>query len=318
VSVAGEGSGQQGTLAVDRLHTIWWQQSGNPVGEPVVMLHAGPGGRSNPDLRSIFDNQDWCLVQTDQRGCGHSTPAGELRDNTTAHLVADLEALRQHLAIERWSLFGQSWGSALALAYAQAHPERCKGLLLSAIYLGDRQDVHWFFDGPKALLPDAHADLAAHVPEAEHADLLQAYHRRVSSHDRHISVPAARAFMAYDLWLIPLHPDTERPRDVRSDGEVLAFARIFLHYLHNTFFLGDGVLLGGVPRIAHLPARIVMGRHDIAVSLRPAWALKQAWPAATWRVVPEGAYSPYQPAMRAALAEEAAALLNHIRTPRPP
>lgn len=303
----------EGWLDVGEGHRVWWQEAGDPDGEPVAMLHAGPGGRSNPELRDVLDGHKWRVLQFDQRGCGRSTPLGELSANTTAHLVADLELLRQHLGVERWALFGQSWGTALALAYAQAYPDRCTGLLLSAIYLGDAQDVRWFFDGPRAMLPEAHAALAAHVPAPERADLLTAFHRRVFDTDRRISVPAARAFMAYDLWLIPLHPDTQRLPDVRSDDEVLAFARIFLAYLRNTFFLGDGVLLEGVPRIAHLPGRIVMGRHDIAVSLQPAWRLKLAWTRATWRVVPDGAYSPYQPAMKTALAEEAAALFHEIR-----
>lgn len=306
----------EGVLAVSERHRIWWQDGGAADGEPVVLLHAGPGGRSHPLLRTLFDPRHWRVVQCDQRGCGRSTPAGSIDANTTAHLVEDLESLRQHLGLERWALFGQSWGSALAIAYAQAHPERCSGLLLSAIYLGDRADVRWFFDGPKALLPEAHAALLEHLPYAERDDPLSAYHRRVFDADRRTSVAAARSFLAYDLWLIPLHPDTERARDERSDDEVLQFARIFLHYLHNTFFLGDGVLLARVPRIAHLPARIVMGRHDIAVSLRPAWALKQAWPTAHWRVVPDGAYSPHQAPMRAALGAEAAALLENIRGTR--
>jgi proline iminopeptidase len=305
----------QGELKVGQIHSIWWQASGEQDAFPVVMLHAGPGGRSNPELRSVFDRCQWRVVQVDQRGCGRSTPLGELADNSTPHLIADLEALRQHLGIERWALFGQSWGSALALAYAQTHPERCAGLLLSAIYLGDREDVRWFFEGPKAWLPEAYSALAAHVSEAERADLLASYRHRVFDPDRHISVPAARAFMAYDLWLIPLHPDTERPADTRTDDEVLAFARTFLHYLSHTFFLGDGVLLGGIARIAHLPVRIVMGRYDIAVSLRPAWALHQAWPGSRLRIVPRAAYSPYQPEMSKALSEEAAALLLDIHTP---
>lgn len=304
----------EGWLDVGDGHCVWWQEAGHPDGEPVAMLHAGPGGRSNPDSRCIFHEQKWHVLQFDQRGCGRSTPTGELFANTTAHLVSDLELLRRSLGVERWALFGQSWGSALALAYAQAYPERCTGLLLSAIYLGDAQDVRWFFDGPRALLPEAYAALVAHVSPSERADLLTAFHRRVFDADRQISVPAARAFMAYDLWLIPLHPDTQRQSDTRSDDEVLAFARIFLEYLRNTFFLGDGVLLDAVPRIAHLPCRIVMGRHDIAVSLQPAWRLKQAWPQVSWRVVPDGAYSPHQPAMKAALAEEAAALLDEIRS----
>lgn len=307
--------GMDSFLDVADGHRLWWQDGGEQArkGEPVLLLHAGPGGRSHPALRTLFDPAHWRVLQIDQRGCGRSTPAGSVQDNTTAHLVADLEALRVHLGLERWALFGQSWGSALALAYAQAHPQRVSGLLLSAIYLGDSEDVRWFFGGPRALIPEAHAALAAHVAPEERADLLAAYHHRVFSDDRQVSVPAARAFMDYDLWLLPLHPDTERMPNDRSDDDVLHFARIFLHYLRHTFFLGDGVLLGGVPRIAHLPCRIVMGRHDIAVSLRPAWALKQAWPGAHFRVVPEGAYSPHQPAMRAALAEEAAALLQDIR-----
>lgn len=307
----------EGVLAVAEPHRLWWQQGGCATGEPVVLLHAGPGGRSHPGLRTLFEPRDWRVVQFDQRGCGRSTPLGSVEANTTPALVEDLERLREHLGIARWALFGQSWGSSLALAYAVAHPERCTGLLLSAVYLGDREDARWFFEGPKALLPEAHAALLEHLAPEERTDPLGAYHRRVFDPDARVSVAAARAFLAYDLWLIPLHPDTERARDERSDAEVLQFARIFLHYLRNTFFLGDGVLLGAVPRIAHLPCRLVMGRHDIAVSLRPAWALKQAWPSAHWHVVPDGAYSPHQETMRAALVAQVAALLEDIRGARP-
>lgn len=303
-------STREGLLGVSPKHSLWWRDGDNPDGEPVVLLHAGPGGRSNPAMRALFDPQRWRVVQFDQRGCGLSTPLGSTEDNTTAHLVSDLERLREHLGIERWALFGQSWGSALALAYAQAHPQRCSALLLSAIYLGDSQDVHWFFEGPKALIPEAYEALAAHVPLHERKSLLRAYHARVFDQDRKVCVAAARALMAYDLWLLPLHPDTERMPDTRSDDAVLSFARIFLHYLRNTFFLGDGVLLGGLARIRHLPCRIVMGRHDIAVSLRPAWALKQAWPEAEWRVVHDGAYAPLQPSMQTALRQESDALLS--------
>lgn len=307
----------EGMLAVGGHHRLWWRDDPSSTGEPIVLLHAGPGGRSQPALRTLFDPLAWRIVQFDQRGCGQSTPPGSVDGNTTSALVEDLERLREHLGITRWALFGQSWGSALALAYAQAHPERCTGLLLSAIYLGDREDVRWFFEGPRALLPEAHAALLEHLAPEERSDPLSAYHRRVFDPDPHVHVAAARTFLAYDLWLIPLHPDLERARDDRGDEDVVQFARIFLHYLAHTFFLGDGVLLGGVPRIAHLPGRLVMGRHDIAVSLRPAWALKQAWPSAHWIVVPDGAYSPYQGPMRTALAAQATALLEDIRGARP-
>lgn len=300
-------------LDVGHGHRLWVQDNPSSRGEPIVLLHAGPGGRSHPAMRALFDAASWRVVQYDQRGCGRSRPAGTVIDNSTPHLVSDLEALRRHLGVERWALCGQSWGSALALAYAQAYPQRCTGLLLSSVYLGDHADVRWFFEGPKAQLPEAYAALLDHLHPDERHEPLASYHRRVFDADRSVSVAAARAFFAYDLWLLPLHPDTERAPDDRSDDEVLQFARIFLHYLRHTFFLGDDVLLGGVHRIEHLPARIVMGRHDIAVSLRPAWALKCRWPSAHWHVVPDGAYSPHQPAMRAALAEQAHALLQQVR-----
>ncbi len=307
------GALEESWLDVGDGHALWVQDDPSNRGEPVVLLHAGPGGRSHPAMRTLFDAASWRVVQYDQRGCGRSRPAGSVVNNSTPHLVADLEALRRQLRVERWALFGQSWGSALALAYAQAYPQRCTGLLLSAVYLGDRADVRWFFDGPKALLPEAHAAMLDHLRPVERDDPLNSYFRRVFDDDPGISVPAARAFFAYDLWLLPLHPDTERALDDRSDAEVLQFARIFLHYLRHTFFLGDDVLLSGVPRIEHLPVRIVMGRHDIAVSLRAAWALKGRWPSAHWHVVPDGAYSPHQPPMRAALTAQADALIQAIR-----
>lgn len=317
-------SSNEGLLSLNSLDSMWWSDFGSHTNLPVVMLHAGPGGKSNPLLREIFDSNNWRIIQYDQRACGQSVrrpsasdaveSIGCVRDNATDDLIADLELLREHLGIERWAVFGQSWGTALAVAYAQRFPDRVLGLMLSAVYLGDSYDIKWFFDGPKAHLPEAYEALIAPIPVDEREDLLKAYFARIFSRDPAISIAAARAFMEYDLWLVFVFPDIQERVHGHTDLELVTFARIFLHYLANSFFLGDGVLLGNMHRIVHLPCRIVMGRYDLAVSLRPAWELHRSWPGSSMRIVSDGAYSPYQPAMNTALKEEAILFFKQLKS----
>jgi proline iminopeptidase len=286
-----------GFLKVSDLHTLYYEQCGNPEGKPVVFLHGGPGGGVNPKCRRFFDPAAYRIVLFDQRGCGRSTPHAELTDNTTWHLVADIERLREHLQVARWQVFGGSWGSTLALAYAETHPDRVSELVLRGIFMLRRWELEWFYqNGCDALFPDAWEAYVQAIPEAERGDLISAYHRRLTSADAGVRLAAARA---WSVWEASTSFLLQQPEHVAASGEdefALAFARIECHYFVNGGFLEhDDPLLRNVERIRNIPAVIVQGRYDVVCPLRSAWDLHRAWPEADLRISPDAGHSAFEP-----------------------
>ncbi len=290
---------ETGYLRVSPRHTIYYEQSGNPAGKPVVFLHGGPGGGSNPRMRQFFNPAVYRIILMDQRGCGQSLPHASVEENTTWHLIEDLETLRHRLGIEAWQLFGGSWGSTLALAYAQRHPERVTELVLRGIFLLREKELHWFYqNGAGRLFPDAWERFLAPIPEAERHDLLNAYHRRLHGDDRRVRLEAARAWSQWEAATSELVPCGELIEVFGSPAFALAFARIESHYfVHRGFFDDEDRLLADVERIRHLPATIIHGRYDVICPLESAWELHRAWPEARFVLVPEAGHSAFEPAI---------------------
>jgi proline iminopeptidase len=267
----------------------------------VLFLHGGPGAGAGAVHRRFFDPGFWRTVIFDQRGAGRSRPLGELETNTTAHLVADIEALRWHLGIERWLLFGGSWGSTLALAYAQAHPERVSGCVLRGVFLGRRAEVAWFLHGLAAIFPDAHAAFVGHLPEAERGDVLGAYLRRLTHPDPTVHMAAARAWSIYEGSCSTLLPSPDTVASFAQDRTALGLARIEAHYFAHDLFLPPAGLLAGMDRIAHIRAEIVQGRYDMICPAGTAFELAAAWANARLTVVPDAGHSALEPGVRRAL-----------------
>jgi proline iminopeptidase len=289
-------------LPVDALHTIYWEESGNPGGVPVLVLHGGPGAGCSPLWRQFFDPAHYRIVQFDQRGCARSTPMAEFRANTTPLLVGDIEALRALLGIEQWLIFGGSWGATLALAYGQAHPQRCLGFILRSVFLCTREEIAWFFEGARLYHPEAYAELAGAVPAEERGDLLAAYARRVLSADETVSLPAARRWSHFEVRRASLRgvPPEGLPQ---SDALDLCLARLEIHYFRHGGFFEDNQLLRDMHRIAHLPATIIHGRHDMLCTPLTAFRVAGAWPGAVLRIIEDGGHTAFEPGMLAALLE---------------
>jgi proline iminopeptidase len=294
---------ETGRLRVSPIHELYWEQSGNPDGKPVVFLHGGPGGGTEPKYRRFFDPRRYRIILFDQRGCGRSTPHAELADNTTWHLVADIEALRERLKVRRWQVFGGSWGSTLALAYAQAHPDRVTELVLRGIFLLRKWEIDWFYQaGASALYPDAWEHYLAPIPETERGDLLHAYHRRLTGPDEQVRLEAARAWSLWEASTSRLLHDPALLARFGADQFALAFARIEAHYFVNRgFFEVDGQLLRDVPKIRHIPAVIVHGRYDVVCPLDSAWRLHQAWPGSELVISPDAGHAALEPSNARAL-----------------
>lgn len=294
-----------GHLPVSSLHTLWYEESGNPKGVPVVFLHGGPGGGTSPNMRRFFDPAHYRIVLFDQRGCGRSTPRTELAENTTWHLVDDIERLRVHLGIERWFVFGGSWGSTLALAYAERHPERVRGLVLRGIFLLRRFELEWFYQsGASLVFPDLWEDFLAPIPEVERGDLISAYHRRLTCDDPAVRLEAARAWAKWEARTSFLRGNADYVASFDDDAHALEFARIESHYfVHGGFLKTEDQLLRDAHRLAGIPGVIVHGRYDLVCPLRSAWDLKRAWPAADLRIVPDAGHSAFEPGNTAALVE---------------
>lgn len=295
----------QGMLAVSPLHTLHYEQCGDPAGKPVIFLHGGPGGGIDPVYRQYFDPQRWRVVLFDQRGCGQSRPYAELRENTTWDLVADIEKLRQHLQIERWVVFGGSWGSTLALAYGQTHPQSCLGFILRGIFLLRSFEIRWFYQsGANHLFPEAWQHYLAPIPPEERGDLLAAYHRRLTDPDREVRLRAARAWAIWEGSTSKLIPSSDLIERFGQGEFAEAFARIECHYFVNRGFLDpEDQLLRGVERIRHLPGVIVQGRYDVVCPPLSAWELHQAWPEAEFQVIPDAGHSMTEPGIRSALID---------------
>jgi proline iminopeptidase len=294
-----------GSLQVSPIHTIYYEQVGNPEGKKVVFFHGGPGGGVDPDYRRYFDPKLWHVTLFDQRGCGRSTPHAELRENTTWDLVADTERLREHLGLDRWFVFGGSWGSTLALAYAETHPERCLGLILRGIFLLRRKELLWFYqEGASAIFPDAWEKYLEPIPPVERGDLMSAYYRRLTSPDAAVRAQAAKAWTIWEATTSKLFPDPALIEAMGGDTFADAFARIECHYfVHGAFLRSDAQLLEEVPKIAHLPGVIVQGRYDVVCPATSAWDLHKAWPAAELMIVPDAGHSMKEPPIRSALIE---------------
>lgn len=292
-----------GMLELDGLHRMYWEESGNPKGKPVVFLHGGPGAGSAPAHRRFFDPAHYRIVIFDQRGAGRSTPLGEVRDNTTPHLITDIEKLRKHLGIDRWLVFGGSWGSTLALAYGEAHPQRCAGLILRGIFLCRRSEIDWFLYGLKNLFPEAWRAFAGVIPPAERGDLLAAYHKRLTNPDPGVHMPAARAWSVYEGSCSTLLPSAETVAYFAGDVVALGLARIEAHYFTNDIFLPENSLLDNIDRIRNIPGVIVQGRYDAVCPIISADDVHRAWPEAEYIIVPDAGHSAWEPGICAELVK---------------
>ena len=294
---------QSGMLRVDQTHIVYWEQSGNPAGVPVVFLHGGPGAGASPTHRRFFDPEHYRIVIFDQRGAGRSRPLGETRANTTQLLIEDIERLRETLGIGRWHVFGGSWGSTLALAYAETHPERCLSLVLRGIFLMRRSEIQWFLTGMGTVFPEAAAAFAGFLPANEQSDPLDSYWRRLNHSDPTVRIGAARAWSVYEGACSSLLPNPELIAAASEDSHALGLARIEAHYFRNNLFQPENRLLDDIHRIRHLPAVIVQGRYDIVCPIVTADALARAWPEADYRIVPDAGHSAMEPGIRSALVQ---------------
>jgi len=294
-----------GMLDLDGLHRMYWEQSGNPMGIPVLFLHGGPGAGSTSAHRRFFDPGFYRIVIYDQRGAGRSTPLGELRNNTTPHLVDDIETLRKYLAIERWLVFGGSWGSTLALAYAQSHPARCTGFILRGIFLCRRSEIDWFLYGLKNLFPEKWRAFADAIPVDEQCDLLTAYYKRLIDPDPSVHMAAAHAWSVYEGSCSTLLPSPETVAYFANDVVSLGLARIEAHYFTHDIFLPENSLLDNITRIRDIPAAIVQGRYDAVCPIVSANDVHRAWPEAEYIVVPDAGHSAWEPGICAELVKAA-------------
>ena len=281
-----------GMLSVSPVHTIAWEQSGNPNGTPVVVIHGGPGGGGQPSYRQYFDPEAFNIVQFDQRGCGQSTPHAELEDNDTHASVRDIESLRLHLGIDKWHVFGGSWGSTLSLIYAQHHPDRVLSLVLRGIFMCRTSELHWFYqDGASHIFPDAFEPYRNHIPAEEQGNLIEAYYRRLTSDDVAVRRAAAKEWTRWEMATSRLFPDPEYLDKAEDLDFAVAFARIECHYFINAIFVEEAYILNHVDLIQHLPTVIVQGRYDVVCPTRSAWELHQAMPNSQLVIVPDSGHS---------------------------
>jgi proline iminopeptidase len=287
-----------GTLRLDGRHVMYWEQSGNPRGVPAVFLHGGPGAGATPVHRRFFDPDYWRIVIFDQRGAGRSTPLGETVDNSPAHLVADIERLRRALDIERWLVFGGSWGSTLALDYAETHPQHCIGLVLRGIFLCRAPEIEWFLDGVRRVFPEAWRNFAGFLPEHERSDILSAYHRRLLDPDPAVHMPAACAWGTYEGACSTLLPNPETVAAFGEERLALGLARIEAQFFRHHLFSGARDLIARIGAIRQLPGTIVQGRYDMVCPVASADELARAWPEADYVIVPDAGHSAMEPGIR--------------------
>jgi proline iminopeptidase len=291
-----------GTLRVDDIHSLYWEECGNRNGIPVVFLHGGPGGGCSATSRRYFDPARYRIVLFDQRGAGRSTPNGEIRNNTTAHLVSDLEALRRHRDIKAWHVFGGSWGSTLALAYAQEFAGACASLTLRGIFLMREWEIRWLFEAGRLFRPEAWERFLDGVPpELRHGDPLEGYAKLLDDPDHAVRLSAARRWCAFEATLANLIPDPARIAGADDERVAYAMARIEVHYFRNNRYQPEDQLLTGTPRISQLPATIVQGRYDLLCPPITAIELHRAWPGSRLIIIDDAGHSATEPGIRSAL-----------------
>jgi proline iminopeptidase len=292
-----------GWLPTGGPHEVYYEECGSRAGRPALVLHGGPGGAINPTMRRFFDPSRWRVVLFDQRGCGRSRPNASLEDNTTWALVEDIERLRQRLKIEKWAVFGGSWGSTLALAYAIKHPERVSALILRGVFLLTKRELNWFYqDGASMLFPDAWERFVAPIPPAERDDLLTAYHKRLTAPDRRVQAQAAAAWSQWEGDTLSLRGPQARPAKFNEVDFAIAFARIECHFFVNSgFFPEDSWILKNIKAIRGIPGWIVQGRFDVVTPLESAWSLKTAWPEARFEIIWDAGHASTEPGIVDAL-----------------
>ena len=287
----------EGHLDTGDGHSIYFAECGRPDGAPVLIVHGGPGGGCNPTMRRFHDPAHYRIVLFDQRGCGRSRPNASIENNTTWHLIRDMEQLRRHLDIDRWQLFGGSWGSTLSLAYAETHPERVTSLILRGIFLLRKQELAWFYqDGCRSIFPEAWDAFERRIPPAERGDMISAYYMRLIDPDPKVHLPAAAAWSVWEGSTLSLLEDPTRIHAFANPAYALAFARIECHYfINNGFFDEDGALLARAGALTSIPGIIVHGRYDMVTPIRSAWDLKAVWPSAELRIVPDAGHAMTEP-----------------------
>jgi proline iminopeptidase len=296
---------ETGRLRVSPVHELYYELCGHPNGKPVVFLHGGPGAGLIPDYRRFFDPEAYRVILFDQRGAGRSTPHASLDDNTTGHLVEDIERIREHFGVDRWLVFGGSWGSTLSLAYAEAHPERVRGLVLRGIFLCRPKEIRWFYEdsqGASAIFPDIWEQYLRVIPGAERGDMIRAYYRRLTSDDESVRFEAAQAWSTWEASVLKLRPDQALINEFTEPEKAIALARIECHYfVNNCFFETDNYLLEHMDRIRHIPAVIVHGRYDVVCPFMNAWDLHRAWPEASLEIVADAGHAATEPGIADAL-----------------
>ncbi len=291
-----------GVLETGDGHSIYWELCGNPEGKPAVFLHGGPGSGCSTDHRRLFDPKRYCVLLFDQRGCGRSMPNGRLENNTTWDLVADMERLRTLLGFEQWLVFGGSWGSTLALAYAQTHTERVSALVIRGIFTLRRSELRWFYqEGASWLFPDLWEGFLAPIPEAERGDLMTAYRKRLVGDDVAAQLACARAWSLWEGQTIRLLPDQSNTEKHSNDAFSLTFARIENHYFVHDGWMEDGQLIRDAGKLAKVPGVIIQGRYDACTPARTAWDLHRAWPEAELHIVPDAGHAFNEPGILAQL-----------------
>jgi proline iminopeptidase len=292
-----------GMLALDSTHSMYWEQSGNSEGAAAVFLHGGPGAGCVPNHRRFFDPSHYRIILFDQRGAGRSTPYAEIKDNTTPHLIADMEKLREHLGVEKWLVFGGSWGSTLALAYAEAHPKRCTGLILRGVFLCRRSEIKWFLYDLRNIFPEPWREFSGFIPERERNDLLAAYYRRLTNPDPAIHMPAARAWGRYEGSCSTLLPSPGTVAYFSADSVSLSLARIEAHYFTHDIFLPENSLLDNAHKLKEIPTVIVQGRYDAVCPIVTADDLVQKLPDTDYRIIADAGHSAWEPGTSVALVE---------------
>lgn len=303
---------QSGLLKVSKLHAIYWEESGNPSGKPVVFVHGGPGGGVSPATRGFFNPEQYRIIQFDQRGCGKSRPHACLEENTTWDLIADMEKIRKMLKIEQWLVFGGSWGSTLALAYAQKHPNRVTELVLRGIFLLRDKELKWFYqEGASRLFPDAWAPYRDFIPEDERHDMMAAYQKRLLSDDEALRLEAAKRWSVWEGSTCHMFPDLKHIGETADPEFALAFSRIENHYFMNKgFFVSENQLLENIDTIRHIPTVIIQGRYDVVCPMETAYELHQVFPEADFQVIPDAGHSAFEPSIADALIKATDKLFN--------